>query len=217
MNNNRIATHLPASQSAEPFGIRSTHRVFFVLFDFFFSLFQLDMKRIYTKPRGRVPDYDAPVVVPSSKCTIEEFCMRIHRSLLEQFKHALVRQTSALPPPARAAQWTVGCKQQFCVRCSLIVCCALDACVCVCASGTGRCGEPPSSVSGHSATGPLLIEFGVAPASAWLSSRMHMACSLFLFDRVGVGWCVCADAPQKCGRDHELADEDVVQIVKRIN
>jgi ribosome-interacting GTPase 1 len=50
----------------------------------------LDMKRIYTKPRGRVPDYAAPVVVPASKATIEEFCARIHRSLLEQFKHALV-------------------------------------------------------------------------------------------------------------------------------
>lgn len=32
----------------------------------------LDMKRIYTKPRGKVPDYDAPVVVPAAKCTIEE-------------------------------------------------------------------------------------------------------------------------------------------------
>jgi ribosome-interacting GTPase 1 len=40
--------------------------------------------------RGRVPDYAAPVVVPASKATIEEFCARIHRSLLEQFKHALV-------------------------------------------------------------------------------------------------------------------------------
>jgi hypothetical protein len=48
----------------------------------------------YTKPRGRVPDYDAPVVVPSEKCSIAEFCMRIHRSLLEQFKHALVWGTS---------------------------------------------------------------------------------------------------------------------------
>ncbi len=48
----------------------------------------------YTKPRGRVPDYDAPVVVPASKSTIEEFCMRIHRSLLEQFKYALVWGTS---------------------------------------------------------------------------------------------------------------------------
>jgi len=68
--------------------ISDPHPPFFRLFLF---LVQLDMKRIYTKPRGRVPDYDAPVVVPSTKCTIEEFCMRIHRSLLEQFKHTLVQ------------------------------------------------------------------------------------------------------------------------------
>ena len=64
------------------------------------------MKRIYTKPRGRVPDYDAPVVVPSSKCTIEEFCMRIHRSLLEQFKHALVGKNGH----------TDGARSTYCAR-----------------------------------------------------------------------------------------------------
>jgi len=80
----------------------------------------LDMKRIYTKPRGRVPDYSSPIVIPSTKSTVAEFCKRIHRTLLEQFKHALV----------------------------------------------------------------------------WGSSVKH--------------------APQKCGRDHELEDEDVVQIVKKV-
>ena len=32
----------------------------------------LAMLRIYTKPRGQIPDYDAPVVVPSEKNTVEE-------------------------------------------------------------------------------------------------------------------------------------------------
>jgi len=64
----------------------------------------LDMKRIYTKPRGRVPDYDAPVVVPAEKATIEEFCQRIHRSLLEQFKHALVWGTSVKHAPQKCGR-----------------------------------------------------------------------------------------------------------------
>lgn len=50
----------------------------------------LNMKRIYTKPKGQIPDYDSPVVVPADRCTVEQFCLRIHKSLLAQFKHALV-------------------------------------------------------------------------------------------------------------------------------
>jgi len=55
------------------------------------NLAKLNSSFVLVPPlRGRVPDYAAPVVVPASKATIEEFCARIHRSLLEQFKHALV-------------------------------------------------------------------------------------------------------------------------------
>ncbi len=46
----------------------------------------LDMIRIYTKPRGQAPDYDSPVVIPQENCTVEKFCMRIHRALAAQFK-----------------------------------------------------------------------------------------------------------------------------------
>lgn len=46
----------------------------------------LDMLRVYTKPRGKIPDYDAPVVLPRENNTVETFCMRIHKSLKEQFK-----------------------------------------------------------------------------------------------------------------------------------
>jgi len=46
--------------------------------------------RIYTKPKGQIPDYTAPVILPEDRNTIEEFCTRIHRSLLAQFKVALV-------------------------------------------------------------------------------------------------------------------------------
>lgn len=29
--------------------------------------------RVYTKPKGKMPDYSAPVVLRSSKCTVEDF------------------------------------------------------------------------------------------------------------------------------------------------
>jgi len=61
----------------------------------------LNMMRIYTKPRGQIPDYDAPVVLPRANATVEEFCTRIHKSLLAQFKHALVWGTSVKHAPQK--------------------------------------------------------------------------------------------------------------------
>ena len=34
----------------------------------------LDLIRIYTKPKGQVPDYDAPIVIPRNFSTIEGLC-----------------------------------------------------------------------------------------------------------------------------------------------
>lgn len=34
---------------------------------------KLNLVRVYTKPKGRMPDYSAPVVLRSSKCTVEDF------------------------------------------------------------------------------------------------------------------------------------------------
>lgn len=34
---------------------------------------KLNLRRIYTKPKGRAPDYSAPVVLRSSGCTVEDF------------------------------------------------------------------------------------------------------------------------------------------------
>lgn len=41
---------------------------------------RLDMVRVYTRPRGRTPDYSAPVVLPKTRCTVEDFCNAIHVS-----------------------------------------------------------------------------------------------------------------------------------------
>ena len=49
-----------------------------------------NMLRIYTKPKGQIPDYEAPVILHAENPTIEEFCNRLHKGLLAQFSHAWV-------------------------------------------------------------------------------------------------------------------------------
>merc|ERR1712025_412957 len=34
----------------------------------------LALVRIYTKPKGQLPDYESPVVLQNEKCTVEDFC-----------------------------------------------------------------------------------------------------------------------------------------------
>jgi len=46
--------------------------------------FRLDHS--YTKPRGQIPDYNAPVVMRRGATTVEDFCNRIHKTLISQFK-----------------------------------------------------------------------------------------------------------------------------------
>ena len=48
------------------------------------------MIRIYTKPKGQVPDYSAPVVLHDTSPTVEDFCDRLHKTLMTQFKYAWV-------------------------------------------------------------------------------------------------------------------------------
>ena len=40
----------------------------------------------YTKPRGQIPNYTAPIVLSAKNCTVEAFCYRIHNALIRQFK-----------------------------------------------------------------------------------------------------------------------------------
>lgn len=37
----------------------------------------LNLVRVYTKPKGKMPDYSAPVVLRSSRCTVEDFVSRL--------------------------------------------------------------------------------------------------------------------------------------------
>jgi len=51
---------------------------------------ELDLIRIYTKPKGKVPDYTEPVILPWRKNTILDFCNKIHKTMAAQFKEAIV-------------------------------------------------------------------------------------------------------------------------------
>ena len=39
----------------------------------------LKLVRIYTKPKGQLPDYESPVVLQTDRCTVEDFCNKLHR------------------------------------------------------------------------------------------------------------------------------------------
>ncbi|KAL3461526.1 P-loop containing nucleoside triphosphate hydrolase protein [Aspergillus heterothallicus] len=62
---------------------------------------KLNLRRIYTKPKGKAPDYTAPVVLRSTACTIEDFCNSIHRTIKDQFKQAIVYGRSVKHQPQR--------------------------------------------------------------------------------------------------------------------
>jgi ribosome-interacting GTPase 1 len=60
----------------------------------------LDLIRVYTKKRGQAPDF-ADGLILKRGVTVEEVCRGIHRSLVDDFKFALVWGTSAKHTPQR--------------------------------------------------------------------------------------------------------------------
>lgn len=60
---------------------------------------KLKLVRVYTKPKGKLPDFNEPVVLRSDRCTVEDFCNSIHKSLVEDFRNALVYGTSVKHQP----------------------------------------------------------------------------------------------------------------------
>ncbi|KAK7604056.1 hypothetical protein V9T40_004329 [Parthenolecanium corni] len=64
----------------------------------------LDLTRIYTKPKGQLPDYSSPVVLHTSKNRIEDFCNKLHRSIAKEFKYALVWGTSVKHQPQKVGK-----------------------------------------------------------------------------------------------------------------
>ena len=79
---------------------------------------KLNLVRVYTRPKGKAPDYSAPVVLRSNACTVEDFvssefqirrqlrtygpqCNAIHKSIVEQFRQAIVYGKSVKHQPQR--------------------------------------------------------------------------------------------------------------------
>ena len=56
--------------------------------------------RIYTKKRGNRPDFEDGLIMRNGS-TVEHICHGIHRTLVDQFKYALVWGTSAKYSPQR--------------------------------------------------------------------------------------------------------------------
>ena len=64
----------------------------------------LDLVRVYTKPQGKLPDFNDPVVLHRGKCTVEDFCLRIHKSLVKDFMYAHVWGASAKHRPQKVGK-----------------------------------------------------------------------------------------------------------------
>lgn len=60
---------------------------------------RLNLVRVYTKPKGKLPDFNEPIVLRSNRCTVEDFCNQIHKSLVSDFKNAVVFGSSVKHQP----------------------------------------------------------------------------------------------------------------------
>ena len=64
----------------------------------------MNVVRVYTKPKGLIPDYDEPVIMQRSKSTIADFCKKLHRDLLGQLKYAYVWGKSVKHNPQKVGK-----------------------------------------------------------------------------------------------------------------
>eukprot|EP00696_Hemimastix_kukwesjijk_P017435 gnl/Hemi2/6114_TR2115_c0_g1_i1.p1 gnl/Hemi2/6114_TR2115_c0_g1~~gnl/Hemi2/6114_TR2115_c0_g1_i1.p1 ORF type:complete len:398 (-),score=119.68 gnl/Hemi2/6114_TR2115_c0_g1_i1:108-1208(-) len=65
----------------------------------------LGLIRIYTKPKGLIPDLNEPVVLRTNPIpTVEAFCNRLHKGIMNQFKYALVWGSSVKFTPQRVGR-----------------------------------------------------------------------------------------------------------------
>lgn len=56
---------------------------------------KLSLRRIYTKPKGKAPDYTAPVVLRASGCTVEDFVRKPACPLYDE--HIVLTSRSVMP------------------------------------------------------------------------------------------------------------------------
>ena len=63
----------------------------------------LGLVRVYTKPRGKKPDWDDPLILTDGRhgTTVESACRQLHRSLIDTFDYAMVWGASVKHAPQR--------------------------------------------------------------------------------------------------------------------
>ncbi|KYQ99983.1 GTP-binding-like protein [Tieghemostelium lacteum] len=65
----------------------------------------LGLIRVYTKPKGQIPDYNEPVVIRGGEeASVEAFCNHIHNSIIKQFKYGMVWGSSVKHNPQRVGK-----------------------------------------------------------------------------------------------------------------
>lgn len=64
----------------------------------------LDLIRVYTKPKGKDPDYESPVIIQRVRSSIEDFCLKIHRNMIKDFRYAMVWGTSVKFNPQKVGK-----------------------------------------------------------------------------------------------------------------
>lgn len=64
----------------------------------------MDLIRVYTKPKGKDPDYTAPVILPRKYSRIEDFCNKIHRNMIKDFRYAMVWGSSVKFNPQKVGK-----------------------------------------------------------------------------------------------------------------
>lgn len=64
----------------------------------------LDLIRLYTKPKGEIPDYEKPVIVNRKYSKVEDFCNQIHKTIMKEFKYALVWGSSVKHNPQKVGK-----------------------------------------------------------------------------------------------------------------
>jgi len=64
----------------------------------------LQLVRLYTKPKGQIPDFNEPVILRRGRSSVLHFCNRIHRNMAGWMKHALVWGTSVKYNPQKVGK-----------------------------------------------------------------------------------------------------------------
>ena len=60
-----------------------------------------NMIRVYTKPKGAIPDYEEPVILSQKQRTVGDLCDSLHKSIRPAFKYAWVWGSSVKHSPQK--------------------------------------------------------------------------------------------------------------------